>query len=193
MVKLQILIPTLPERKESFDSLVAVLRNQTIAAGYEWEKDVHYLFDDTGKGLMSIGEKRNLLLDWAIADYVAFFDDDDRPSPYYIKHVMEGISKGVDACSLRGVITWDGERPEIFEHSIKYSEWKTNSTGDIKYERNTNHLNVIKRSIAQQFRFPETSFGEDHDFSKQLHASGLIKTEHYIDEIIYNYQYKSNK
>ena len=192
-MKLQILIPTLPERKESFDSLVAVLRNQTIAAGYEWGKDVWYLAEYTARGLMTIGEKRNRLLEIADADYVAFHDDDDSPSATYILRTMEGINKGVDACSLRGVITWDGINPEIFEHSIKYPEWKTNSTGEIKYERNTNHLNVIKREIAQQFKFPETNFGEDHDWSQQLHASGLIKTEHFIDEVIYNYQFVSRK
>lgn len=192
-MKLQILIPTLPERRDMFIRLEQELDRQILECGLCRDDDVLIVSDPAPRGEKTIGQKRNDLLQSATADYVAFFDDDDRPNARYILNVMEGINKGVDACSLRGIITWDGQSPEIFEHSIKYPEWKTNTTGEIKYERNTNHLNVVKREIAQQFKFPETNFGEDHDWSQQLYASGLIKTEHYIDEVIYHYDYIPNK
>lgn len=141
----------------------------------------------------TIGYKRNNLMGLAQGEYVCFFDDDDRPSKDYIKHIMDGIEKGVDCVSLRGVITWDGERPELFEHSIKYDAYKTNDTGAIKYERYPNHLNAIKACIAKQFKFPEINHGEDTDWATQIFKSGLIKTEHYVDAVTYHYQYKSNK
>lgn len=144
-------------------------------------------------GKESIGAKRNYLLDKAKGEYVCFFDDDDKPSRDYVKHVMEGISKGVDCISLRGVITWDGENPEIFEHSIKYPAYVTNDTGFPRYERYPNHLNVIKSSIAKQFKFPEINHGEDTAWATEIKNSGLIKTEHYIDKVIYHYQFKANK
>lgn len=144
-------------------------------------------------GFFSIGYKRNWLLDKAEGEYVAFFDDDDIPSKDYIKHIMEGINKGVDCVSLRGVITWDGQNPEIFEHSIKYDEYRTNHTGVPKYERFPNHLNAIKASIAKQFKFPEINHGEDTDWATQIKNSGLIKTEHYVDAVTYHYQYVTNK
>lgn len=184
MASLSILIPTLVSRKKMFNSLVKELTKQ--AKGYDVQ-----ILRDPREGV-SIGEKRNDLLSKASKEYVCFIDDDDSVSHNYLDKVFEGINKRVDCCSLRGVITWDGSRPEIFEHSIKYGAYQT-TNNDIKYERYPNHLNVIKSSIAKQFKFPETNFGEDTDFATQIFKSGLIKTEHYIDQVIYFYKYVTNK
>lgn len=190
--KLAILIPTLPERQEKFDLLVNELIRQTIEAGYVYRRDVKVIYDPAPRG-KSIGAKRNELLQKAMSDYVAFVDDDDRVEPTYIKNIMEGIEKGVDCCSLRGVYTENGNNPELFEHSIKYDAWVTNHTGQIKYFRPPNHLSCIKTEIAKQFVFPETNFGEDEAWSMAIKASGLIKSEHFIDEIIYRYDFIPNK
>ena len=112
--------------------------------------------------------------------------------PYYIETLLKAIEHSPDAVSLRGEITIDGGKPEIFEHSIKYSEWKT-TDNKIKYERYTNHLNCIKSEIAKQIKYPEIRHGEDHQYSKALQASGLVKNEYYTDKIMYYYNYKSNK
>jgi len=121
---------------------------------------------------------------------VAFFDADDKPSNNYIQLLMEGIEKGVDCCSLRGSYSVNGKFDGIFEHSIKYDKWET-VEGEIKYLRFPNHLNTIKSSIAKQFQFPDKTFAEDSDWSHLVHNSGLIKTEHYIPEVIYYYNYIS--
>lgn len=178
--KLSILIPTLISRRELCDNLHWHLAQQKT------EEVEIVTYEDNGE--KTIGFKRNELLSWAKGEYVAFFDDDDVPSKDYVKHIMEGISKGVDCVSIRGVITWDGERPELFEHSIKYSAYVTNDTGAVKYERYPNHLNAIKASIAKQFKFPEINHGEDTDWATQIKNSGLIKTEHYVDAVTYHYQ-----
>lgn len=191
MKKLQILVPTTPDREIVFNEMKRELDKQIARCGCQ--HNVEIVEYNTPKGVPSIGAKRNYLLSNATAEYVAFFDSDDTPSPTYIQSVMVGIENGADCCSLRGIITFDGKNPELFEHSLRYAEWKTNTTGDIKYERNPNHLNVIKREIAQQFKYPETNHGEDHDWSTQVLKSGLIKTEHYIDEVIYNYKFIERK
>lgn len=144
----------------------------------------------------SIGRKRNDLLDRADAKYVAFFDDDDLPGENYVRLLMEGIKKDVDCCSLKGIITDDGKNPLIFEHSIKYKEYRTvenSPEGQVRYERFPNHLNCIKSSIAKRFRFPEKNHGEDTDWATQIFKSGAIKTEHYIDEVIYYYKARSDE
>lgn len=153
---------------------------------------VEILFDNSSRNEKSIGKKRNELLSIAQGKYVAFVDDDDMVSTDYVQTILEGCKSDKDCVSLRGVITFNGTNPEVFEHSLKYKEWKT--TGNhIKYERYPNHLNAIKTSIAQQFKFPEINHGEDHDWSTQIHMSGLIKTEHYVDKVLYHYQFKPNK
>lgn len=186
-MKLSILIPTIDKRKHLLGEVINLLSEQI--KNFAGDQDVEFLINADGD---TIGKKRNYLLNKANGNYVAFFDDDDRPGEFYIKHLIEGIKKGVDCCSLRGIITTNGGPPELFEHSLKYSEWKT-TTNEIKYERYPNHLNCIKADIAKRFQFPEINFGEDHKWSKALHESGLLKTEHYINDVIYHYQYLSNK
>lgn len=181
MTKLSILIPTIKRDELLFNKLKDKLLNQS-------KDGVTILVNPSETD--SIGKKRNWLLDNSHSEYVAFIDADDYVVDNYIDLLLEGISKRVDCCSLMGIYAINGKVDGFFEHSLKYKEWKTNDqqTHDIKYERYPNHLNCIKSSIAKQFKFPEKNFGEDHDWSKQIHESGLIKTEHYIDQVIYYYK-----
>lgn len=190
-MKWQILIPSIESRAIQLAELKKELYRQIIAADRLGQVDVFTLVDN---GSMLIGEKRNKLLEIASADYVSFFDDDDSPSSCYIKKNLEGIALGVDCNSLMGVITWDGENPELFEHSIKYKEYKTaGPMSGVKYERFPNHLNVVKSSIAKQFKFPLLNHGEDTEWATQVFESGLIKTEHPIQDIIYHYKFNTKK
>lgn len=148
------------------------------------------------KSNRSIGEKRNSLLDKALGEYLCFIDSDDWVSEDYINIVMRAIEQKPDCVSLKGVMTTDGGNPEIFEHSLKYKEWRTlkNVPQDhVKHERYPNHLNTIKSSIAKQFRFPDKNFGEDHSWSKIVYKSGLLKNEAYVSEVLYEYRFISNK
>lgn len=186
---LSILIPTLPERVDKFNKLFFDINFQLEmqnAFGL-----VEVLIDEAPKG-KSIGKKRNELLEKAQGEYICFIDDDDKVSNDYIRLILKALKQKPDCVSLKGVITFNGENPKIFEHSIKYKEYKTTENA-ITYERYPNHLNVIKSSIAKQFKFPEINFGEDTDWATQIKKSGLLKKEYYIDEILYYYKYLSNK
>lgn len=151
---------------------------------------VEIILDKSNK---SIGEKRNNLLNKAVGEYVCFIDSDDWVSKDYVKLIMDAIQIKPDCVSLKGVYIVDGEIDGLFDHSITYPRWETRKGDTIKYLRNTNHLNTIRRDIAVQFKFPEKNFGEDHDYSKQLQKSGLLKNEVYISEVLYEYRYNSKK
>lgn len=179
-MKLSILIPHLKSYDVYLDRLRAVLDPQRT--------DETELIIFTDYGDLSIGFKRNWLLNKAKGEYLCFIDSDDLIRKDYIKLVMEGIDKGVDCCSLKGVITDDDKCPRTFIHSIRYTSWYEK---DNVFYRNPNHLNVIKSSIAKQMKFPDKNVGEDHDYSKQLHRSGLLKTEHWIEPVIYHYLYRN--
>lgn len=188
-MKLSILICHLPDRKAYLGNLLEILNIQKDAfpEGY-----IEILIDDHPTD--NIGLKRNRLLKQSKGEYTCFIDDDDRVSLIYIPLLFNGLLTGVDCCSLTGEITEDGKNPLLFEHSIKYKEYKTNTPYKaIRYERFPNHLNCIKASIAKQFKFPEKNHGEDTDWATQIYKSGLIKTEHYIPEVIYYYDYRSKK
>jgi len=180
--ELTILIPTLQNRKDFFGRLTDVLTPQCK----QYNVLINVLEDN---GEAKIGTKRNQLLDSCQTEYCVFIDDDDLVSSNYLEKIMEGIKKGVDVITFKGIITSEGKQPETFIHKLglKYEQQKG------IYRRPPNHLNPMKTEIAKQVRFPEISFGEDTDFCKRLADMGLLKTEHYIDLPLYFYQYRRSK
>jgi hypothetical protein len=183
-----ILIASLESRQEMFLSVLEELSSQINE--YDGMCEILWELDNGSK---TTGEKRNSLLQRATGKYLAFFDDDDWPSNRYIKLILSAVENNPDCCSLLGEITVDGLNPELFEHSIVYSDWRTNSAGRIKYERNPNHLNPIKSSIAKSISFPSINHGEDKAWSDKLKNSQLLKTEAKIEEVIYFYRYVTKK
>lgn len=192
---LEILIPMVYGQEDFDQRLTSELMDQFARNNLNFGEDVLItVFPDNGR--LTIGEKRNKLLEQSQAKYIAFFDVDDLPGEHYIKTLLDGIKKDVDVVSLRGIYTVDGRSPEIFEHSLKYCEYKTidkATTNEVKHERFPNHLNCMKRLIAQQFKFPEKNHGEDTAWATKINEAGALKTEHYSDEIIYYYIYRTHK
>lgn len=187
-MKLSILVCTIPRREEYYENLRENLLNQMSV----FDGQIELLTDDHPTD--NIGRKRNRLLQEAQGEYVCFIDDDDDVSLQYVNLIMEALRKNPDCCSLRGVITMDGETPQIFEHSITYHAYHTNpDTYEVKYERFPNHLNCIRASIAKQFSFPETNHGEDTYWAHKIHLSGKIQTEVKIDKVLYHYLYRTKK
>lgn len=182
---LSILIPTLPQREHFCNRLKDELLKQIV----EFNAPVRLLYDPRTD--IDIGTKRNEMMATVDTEYMAFFDDDDMPRPNYIKHLMEGIAKGVDCCSLTGIITTDGKDPKKFIHSIKYDKLFTGDDG--VYYRPPMHINCMKTEHARKAVFPEWRFSEDSKWAMDLQHAGVLKTEHWIEEPIYNYLYVSDK
>lgn len=186
--KFSILIATLASRRAQFLTLLAELTSQVNQ--FDGQCEILWHGDN---GELPTGTKRNRLMERANGEYLAFFDDDDWPSARYVSEIMEAVSTGPDCCSLLGEITVNGQSPELFEHSLAYSKWRTNQSGRIKYERTPNHLNPVRSSIAKGVKFPEIKFGEDHAWSDSIVRTGLLKTESKISNVIYHYRYSSRK
>jgi glycosyltransferase involved in cell wall biosynthesis len=193
-MKISILIPTIKERERQFFTLSKKLETQ--ASKIIKDSDQVMILSRHDDKEVSIGAKRNLLLDKAIGDYCCFLDDDDDISDNYIEWMLKAAESGCDCASLMGIITFDGTGDSLFEHSLRYKEYKTVQGANeyqIRYERYPNHLNLIKTSIAKQFKFPEINHGEDTDWATQIRDSGLLKTEFHIPEVIYYYKYVTKK
>lgn len=188
--KLSILIPTLENRKSVYINLRKEFHNQIAECEAFDSVEVLSICDS---GEMRIGEKRNELLSLIRGEYFCFFDDDDEPSKDYIKKILEAIKTNPDCCSLMGVYTINDEYDGIFEHSLKYKEWRT-TVGDYpKYERPPNHLNVIKTELGIKYKFIPVNHGEDCDWSMRIAKDEVLKTESVIEGVIYHYKHISNK
>jgi len=180
---LSVLICTISSRTKLFVKLL----NKLTLLKQSTNLSIQILYDSSLT--MSIGQKRNLLLDMALGTYCCFIDDDDEVTDDYFK-IIENSGLTYDCISLNGRMYKDGKEDRPFYHSLKYTHWFENEAG---YYRNPNHLNPMKTEIARQIRFPLKNFAEDRDFSKKLFESGLLKTEYTHDKLQYLYLYVSNK
>jgi len=165
---LSVLICTMPERKEKLDVLLRSLRADLWVA-----PDSYEILVDGGPG--AVGEKRQRLLERAVGQFVAFVDDDDSVAHDYLERVITAIEENptVDCIALRGVLLTDGEKPERFEHSIKYHDWGQDETG--LHYRTPNHLNPIRRRLALQAGFRSLQTSEDYLFAQSIRP--LLRSE----------------
>lgn len=186
---LSILIVSLFKREEQRNALLKHLDNQILEIMMNDEVEI-LVFPSDGN-TWSIGEKRNELLKSAKGDYICFVDDDDFVSDDYIKLIIERIKNNdVDCIGFKGMFNADGRDIKEFIHSIKYNKYYEDAN---YYYRPPNHLNPIKRDIAIKYKFPTINFGEDTDWAMQICNSGELKKEHYIDKVLYYYNFISNK
>lgn len=178
--RLSILICTIPARAHFLHRLQQRLLPQCGSG-------VEVLVDNEGEHL-SIGAKRNRLLAKANGEYVCFIDDDDLVSGDYVRLVLAALAGNPDCAELWGEITTDGKNPKPFHHTIECKEW---CERDGVYLRMPNHLNAVRRGLALKAGFPESRFGEDHEYSKRLQP--LLKTQGAVSKTTYYYLFRSKK
>ena len=143
---------------------------------------------------MTIGAKRNLLLGMATGKYVAFIDDDDSVPDYYVEKVIEAVKDDPDVVGIHGVISI------LYRHGVKVkrSFWHTIQNHNYYesprgYERPPNHLNPMRREIAIKYQFPGSNLGEDTDWAMRICKDGVLKTQQWIQEPMYFYEYNQFK
>lgn len=189
---LSILIPTTPDRKESFDLLVQELERQI--AGYS-EGMIEIISDDTGKE-MPIGEKRDLLYKRANGTFSVQWDSDDWISPngigLIIRHLTIGYNyiDGIgyqERCLINGV--------ELLSNfSNKYDDWEGEGSFEFPdgfhYHRTLFFKTPIRTRICQEVGVNKTCrFGEDHDFARRVKP--YIQNSVDIPAQIYHYIHNS--
>lgn len=182
MILFSILICTLPERKEMFESLYDNLIVQIKRLGVI--DAVEILSNDSTD--ITTGKKRNILLEQASGKFSAFIDDDDLVSDDYIEKIVSCIEANpeIDCIGIKGQITFNGLKTKDWEISIDFGRWYEDNK---KYCRTPNHISPIKTTIAKKVNFIDVTVGEDIDFSQRILP--LLKKEHKLDGNIYWYRY----
>jgi glycosyltransferase involved in cell wall biosynthesis len=184
---LNILIATLDERKEVFAKIDEQLKKQISELKAENLVQIIPLSDNRE---MTLGEKRNRLVELANKNYLAFVDDDDRVCDNYVQLLLTAIQEQPDCCSLNGIINIEGREPRIFKHSIQYNGWYEKKK---VYYRYPNHLNCVKTEIAKLVGFQFLSYAEDKAYSDDLKNTGRLIKEQIIEPILYYYDYVTGK
>lgn len=181
-MRLSILIGTVKERQDLFDKLQEHIEKQISGRS----QSVELIFISDNKEI-SIGSKRQMLLDLAKGDYVVFIDDDDWVSDTYVTDILSAIATNPDCVGFDILCTTDGQDKQLARASMQY-KWADNVDG-FRYVRKTYHKTPVKREIALAAGFEDLRFGEDYNYSMRL----KVKTEVLIPKVLYFYRYTTNQ
>ena len=181
-------IPSLHERKESLNELLAFIDSTTNEENIKKSKvEIIVNLDD---GEKTVGQKRNEILEQANGKFICYVDDDDKIDEDYINLILKTIEENpeLDCIGFTGMYYVNGEPTMLFKHAKEYGgHYKKEG---IQY-RPVNHLNPVRTELAQQIGFPEKNFGEDSDYCDRLLESGLLKNEVILDKVMYHYLWNS--
>lgn len=178
MIKLSILIPTLPSRLGTFlPRLLSILEPQVGT------KPVEILcFYDNKK--RTVGAKRNALLSLAQGEYISFVDDDDRVADTYIEDILGEIYKiPLPDCVVFDCIhTLQGRDPFL----CKYGKEFPYSHNEGLWTGLPAHTMCWKRT-AITVPFPEADHGEDMYWVKRNVPNIVLQSR--IDKVLYYYDF----
>lgn len=186
MIRLAICIPTVIQRKSLFDILRLHIQNQINELGVQ--KDVNIISRCDNKEI-SIGAKRQLLINDAVelgASHMVMIDDDDTVPYYFVEKSLEALASYPDCIGYKERCTFYN-RTESSCFSKEFSEWMDNFAG-YDHVRTPFFKSIIRTELCAQVGCKDLRFGEDHDFAKRIYP--LLKTEVFIDEVMYEYRYK---
>jgi hypothetical protein len=173
-----ILIATIPHRHAKLCGLLAELDQQ-------WQPGLGVIvYQDNLEH--AIGDKRQKLLEASSAAYVSFADDDDEVSPFFVARLMGALSAGPDYVGFKANYWVDGELIMQAEHSLRYSGWHN---WPDKIVRDFSHLNPLRREMALLGNFGTGTNEEDHDWASGVRASGQVREEEWIPEVMYHYRF----
>lgn len=181
-MKWSVLILTQRGREDFLSRLQAVLRPQL--AEYPDVEMMVRLWDPR----LTLGTNRQCLLEAATGEYVNFVDDDDLVPANYIA-TIHPLLDGVDYVGFRLQMFIDGNKQKPTFHSLRYKEWNGDQDG---WYRDISHLNPIRRKLALAVHM-SGGFGEDARWADAVRKLNIVKTEHFVDQVMYLYFYRSNK
>lgn len=182
---LSILIPTIISRAPEFARLHAHVHAQSVG------KPVEILSQCDNKEI-SIGRKRQILLERASGEWVVFIDDDDWIADSYVDDILAALtsvpSPGPDCVGFLIQCTSNGRHPRMAKASLKYKSWGENEDG-WAHTRSPYQKTPVRRSIALLVGFPDLRYGEDRIYSAGLVK--LLKTEVFVNRVLYYYRFRA--
>lgn len=178
---LSILICSLHNRLHLLYKLCNEINAQSI------HQSVQFLYLGDNKS-MSVGAKRNKLIDIADGRYITFIDDDDMIRPEYIKSILEAIKLSPEVITFY-VEKWFNEnkdRPQRFSKTYGRNHREPDKSFNNMLP---NHLCVWRRDVVKE-RFPDKNLGEDHIFADLMTQHYTV--EHHLNKYLYTYQFNKN-
>jgi glycosyltransferase involved in cell wall biosynthesis len=183
-ILLTIAIPTIEQRISCFNELYNELKKQSEPFGSLIE--IIYISDNKE---MTIGAKRQKLVDMSNGKYVVMWDDDDWIHPNGINLIMGALKSDADVISYNysANIGIDEDTNCYRKISIQYNNELIDNILYVKPDCK----NPIKKELINKVKFRDISWSEEFFFKMDL--APHLKTEYKIDEDIYQIQNRSGE
>lgn len=202
-MKISFITPT-ADRPEFLQGLYSLVKKQTHP-DWEWlvyDSSLHaqafddprvvYMHDDS---IVSIGEKRNRLIERASGDIIIHFDDDDYYAPHYGAYIIEQLRES-DFFTTHSWFSYDLKSRQTYywaTDEIAQTQFFINAlmggrVREINFESNveakTSILNergrigygfsyAYKKRVAEKCRFEDRDFAEDKNFYMDVKEAGF--------------------
>lgn len=187
---LSILIPSIPERSLKCDILKGKLHAQ-INEFMKFHKtigSVEVLIDNSKRfldGGLSIGKKRQALVQRASGKYLCFLDDDETIAPNYIETLMRLCHEGHDICTFRAMVKLSNMWGVVNMSLNNLENEQLHPDGIV--QRPPWHMCPVRSVYAKMFEFPDLNNAEDFVWMEQVLK--CCKTESHTDKIIFQYNH----
>lgn len=175
-----ILIPTIPGREAGLSRLVDSIHEKIARICPSLRYEFCIEFDNRE---MSIGNKRQKLLQAAKGKYMSFIDDDDDITDAYIEDLYATIQGEYPVMRLRGRID-----PYTFTHSLANTLDLPMARGEV-FLRPPNHLNPMMSDVAKLVHFKDGVRGEDLEWTIHMAKTGFLTREYRTDDSRIHYIY----
>lgn len=179
---ISILIPSIPQRLDRLKDLIQ--KYEAYISKYDLDMEIISLIDNKR---MTIGAKRNALVDLANGEYWVMSDDDDGLTEMYFQKVPFYYA-------AKDVITYlQSARINEDRSTVKFGLKNINEelVKDGITNRPAWHCCTWRKEAVKDARFAShLNWGEDDIFSRT--ANQLAKTEIHIPEICHIYEHDSN-
>jgi len=181
MIKLSILVPTVPSRIELFYVKIMKELLRQIEP-YKNKIELISLFDNKKR---SIGKKRQEMINLAQGEYIVFIDDDDRISDDYISQIMITLSENpdTDCVVFDSICRVNGGINKLCKYGIEFEYGDIND--GLEWRGKPAHTMVYVASIVKQHQYTDMTNGEDYDWVKRAYLD--IKNQARIDKVLYYY------
>ena len=179
-LKLEVLILTMPSRKEFLRQLVRNLADQCIR-----HKNFGYRIRMCDPSY-TLGENRDMLKRSSIGEYIAFIDDDDLVPDHYASEILPLLDRDYVGFQVQSYIDGTPLLNKTY-HSLRYESWYEDENG---YYRDISHINPMRRELSL-LEPMEGGIGEDVRWADRMR--GRVKTERFIPKVMYNYFFRTHK
>lgn len=174
------LIPTIQGREKSLENLQTSIREKMSRLAPQLRYVINLAYDNRQ---ISVGVKRQNLLQAAEGKYFAFVDDDDEITDAYVEDMAQAIQGSYPVMRLRGQIG-----PYTFTHSLENTVNGNMARGSV-FLRPPNHLNPMMSDVGKLVHFKDATRGEDLDWTLRMSRAGFLTHEYTPDDARIHYIY----